>query len=220
MAFVATLCRPKANIHRLFAPPGSLQKSTHFWDPSKSTPWVAKVAPWPPFGRQGLHFGYFWAPFREPFLLRFLILFQTPQNLDFAIPYFTFACFKHPKRCHFRTPFQSLFRPHFGTPFGRAFWPFLAPQGADQASPCRFWTIFGTPRGPKWSLGATRGGQGKPKREVPRVTLEVPFASWKRPFFQRGPASHSYRFRHPLKPPRRIFGTPLGDIRLVLGPRG
>ena len=41
-AFFAPLGRPKPNIHRLFCGPGALQKSTHFWDPSKSTPWVAK----------------------------------------------------------------------------------------------------------------------------------------------------------------------------------
>ena len=155
-----------------------------------------------------------------PILIIFLMFFRPPQNLVFELPYNSFACFKHPKNSHFRTPFQTLFRPHFGTPFGRAFWPVLAPQGADPASPCRFWSLFGTPWDRKWSLGALRGGQGRPKREVPRSTVEVPFASWTRSVFRRGPASHSYRFWDPLGSPRRPFGIPLGDIRLVSGRRG
>ena len=40
----APLCRPRANIHRLCCAPGALQKSTHFWDPSKSTTGVTKSA--------------------------------------------------------------------------------------------------------------------------------------------------------------------------------
>ena len=77
----------------------------------------------------------------------FLILFRTHQNLDFAIPYRTFACFKHPK----------IVRPHFGTPFGRAFWPTLAAKGADLASPCRFWTLFRTPLGSKMGPWSDQG---------------------------------------------------------------
>ena len=71
-----------------------------------------------------------------------------------GIIYSTFQGFSHPKSSHFWTPFLSFFRPHFGTPFGRAFWPTLAPKGADLASPCRFWNLFGTPLGSKmgpWS---------------------------------------------------------------------
>ncbi len=89
-----------------------------------------------------------------------LILFRTPQNLDFAIPYSVIGGFSHPKSSHFGTPFQSLFRYHFGTPFGRAFWPTLAPKGADLASPCRFWSLFGTPPGVQ---NGPRGAQGLPK---------------------------------------------------------
>ena len=87
-------------------------------------------------------------------------LFRTPQNLDFAIPYSVIGGFSHPKSSHFGTPFQSLFRYHFGTPFGRAFWPTLAPKGADLASPCRFWSLFGTPPGVQ---NGPRGAQGLPK---------------------------------------------------------
>ena len=97
-------------------------------------------------------------------MIIFLILFRPPQNLVFALHYNTFACFKHPKSSHFRTPFQSLFRPHFGTPFGRAFWPFLAPQGAERASPCRFWTIFGTPLGSKMGPWSDQGRPRKAKK--------------------------------------------------------
>ena len=40
--------RPKANIHRFFCTLETLQKSTHFWTLSKSTPGGVKVDPWPP----------------------------------------------------------------------------------------------------------------------------------------------------------------------------
>ena len=111
-------------------------------------------------GSQWLHFGTFWDPCWEPLLFIFLILFRAPQNLDVAIPYSVFLCFSHPKNSHFESPFRSLVRYHFGTPFGRAFWPTLVPKGADLASPCRFWSLFGTPPGVQ---NGPRGAQGLPK---------------------------------------------------------
>ena len=39
---------PQAEHSSIFDDPGTLQKSTHFWDPSKSTMEGGKVAPWPP----------------------------------------------------------------------------------------------------------------------------------------------------------------------------
>ena len=129
---------PKANDHRFVGPPGASQKTIHFRTPSKSTPGGGKVDPCWPWAANGSIFHSFGIHFGSHFTSYFFILFQTPQNLDFALPYCTFASFKHPKSSHFETPFHSLFRPHFGTPFGRAFWPTLAPQGADLASPCRF----------------------------------------------------------------------------------
>ena len=91
-------------------------------------------------------------------------------------------------------------KSNFWTPFGGAFWPFMAPQGADLASPCRFWSIFWTPLPwrPKWALGAPRWGQKGQKREVPRLPVDVPWPSWKRRVLRRGPESHSYRFWDPL----------------------
>ena len=120
---------------------------------------------------------YFWGPFWNPFLIMFLILFRTPQNLDFALPYSTFEGFKHPKSSHFGTPFRSLFRSHFGTPFGRAFWPFLAPQGADLASPCRFWSIFGTPLGSKMGPWSDQGRPGRSKRASSKLCGGGPVAA-------------------------------------------
>ena len=169
---------------------------------------------WPPFGRQWLHFAYFWVPFRKPCFLRFLILFRTHQNLDFAILYNVLEGFSHPKSSHFGTPFRSLFRYHFGTPFGRAFWATLAPKGADLASPCRFWTLFGTPPGVQ---NGPRGAQGLPKtvhkrgpendpcpQGVPRAILIdfwIPLVT-KAPFWE------------PLGWHKARFGTPLGDLGL------
>ena len=54
VAFFSPPGRPRANIHRFFGAPGTLQKSIHFWYPSKSTPGGGKVDPWPPWGRLGL----------------------------------------------------------------------------------------------------------------------------------------------------------------------
>ena len=132
-----------------FWPPGCLSKNDPFSDPFKIDPGGWQSRPLPALGGQWLHFSFFWGPFWEPFCIIFFILFQTPQNLDFALPYCTFASFKHPKSSHFGTPFRSLFRPHFGTPLWRAFWRTLAPRGAERASPCRFWSILGNRLGSK-----------------------------------------------------------------------
>ena len=131
-----------------FAPQGH-SKNRPIFGTSQNRPrgWQSRplAALWPPMAPFCMFFG----SILRAIFHHFSILFRTPQNLEFAIPYVTFEGFKHPKSSHFGTPFRSPFLPHFGTPFGRAFWRFLAPQGADLASPCRFWNIFGTPLGSK-----------------------------------------------------------------------
>ena len=117
--FFAALCRPGLTSIDFFAPQGHF-KNRPIFGTLKIDPVGGKVAPWPPLGRQWFHFCYFFDPFWNPFFIVFSILFRTPQNLDFAIPYGVFEGFSHPKSSHFGTPFRSLFRTHFGTPFGRA----------------------------------------------------------------------------------------------------
>ena len=89
-----------------FWPPGCRSKNDPFSDPFKIDPGGWQSRPLPALGGQWLHFSFFWGPFWEPFYIIFLILFQTPQNLDFALPYCTFASFKYPKSSHFGTPFR------------------------------------------------------------------------------------------------------------------
>ena len=149
-----------------------------FLGPLKIDPVGGKVAPWPPFGRQGLHLAYFRFSFVVKCFIIFLILFRPPQNLVFALPYGTFACF--------RTLFLSLVRPHFGTTFGRAFWPFLAPQGAERASPCRFWTIFGTPPGSKMEPWSDQGRPEKPKQASRKLCGGGPVCVLEAPCFPKG----------------------------------
>ncbi len=84
---------PRANIHRLFCDLGTLQKSTHFGDPSKSTPGGLTIDPWPPLGRSGVDFRYFGGPFWAPILATFLYFFREAENLDFERPYSTFDGF-------------------------------------------------------------------------------------------------------------------------------
>jgi len=200
--------------------PRGTSKIDRFSDPSKSTKVGDKVAPWPPIGRQGFHLAYFWGPFWYPFFIIFYILFRTPQNHDFAIPYVTFEGFKHPKSSHFSTPLQSLFRPHFGTPFGRAFWPFLAPQGADPASPCRFWVISWTPLGVQNAALERPGRPEKPKQASRKLCGRGPVCVLEAPCAPKGSREPFSSILNPLGHQGAFLGPPLADIRLVLGPRG
>ena len=160
-------------------------------------------------------------------MIIFLILFRTPQNLDFAIPYTVFEGFSHPKSSHFGIPFRSLFRYHFGTPFGRAFWPTLAPKVPTLPPHVDFGTFLGPPWGPKWDLGAPMGGQGGQKGWSPELGSRsrlglgralcangVPKAiliDFGTPLGDQGPL-----FRTPLGEQGAHSGPPLGVIRLVL----
>ena len=134
----------------------------------------------------------------------FLILFRTPQNLDFAIPSITFWCSWSPKTSHFELHFLSFFRSHFGNPFERAFWPVLAPQGADLASQCRFCSLFGTPLGLQidpWRRQRRPEGSQKAGSKVegghPGAALDATCTP-----------------KGSVKPFWSIWGAPLGDLRL------
>ena len=123
------------------------------------------------------------------------------------------ALILEPLFVHFSDP---ILGPPLEEPFGPP-WPPKVPTLPPHVD---FGTFLGPPWGPKWDLGAPRCDQEGPKKLVPRVSFEDPWPSWERPVFRRVPASHSYRFWVPLGSPRRVFGTPLGDIRLVWDPVG
>ena len=141
-----------------------------------------------------------------------LILFLNPQNRGFAIPSHTFrysgitkAIFLGPLFNHF---FDPILGPPFEEPFEEPFgppWPQKVPTLPPHVD---FETFLGSPLGSKMGPWSAHGRPRGAKRLVPRARFEVPFPSWTRPVFQRGPASHPYRFWDPLGWPSRLFGSP------------
>ena len=95
-----------------------------------------------------------------PIFYYFLILFLNPQNLDFAIPYSVFEGFSIAKALILGPLLDHFFDPILGPPFEEPFGPPWPPKVPTLASPCRFWTLFGTPLGSKM---APWGTQGDPK---------------------------------------------------------
>ena len=124
----------------------------------------------------------------------FLLLFLNPQNRGFAIPSDTFRYSSITKALFLGPLFDHFFDPILGPPFEEPFGPPWPPKVPTLPPHVDFGPFLGPPLDPKWDLGATRCAKEGPKREVPRDTFEVPFASWTRLVFQRGPASHPYRF--------------------------
>ena len=103
------------------------------------------------------------------------------------------------QKLSFWDPFSITFSTPFWDPLWESLLAHLGPQRCRPWQPqVDFGAFLGPPWGPKWGLGAPMGGQGGPKRLVPRVALEVPFASWSRLVVRRGPENHSYRLGDPL----------------------
>ena len=63
--------RPRANIPSTFWRSDALRKSTNFWTLSKSAPGGLTIGLWPPLGRLGVDFIYFWNPFMGSLLVIF-----------------------------------------------------------------------------------------------------------------------------------------------------
>ena len=125
--------------------------------------------------------------------------------------------FSIPKALILAPLFDHFFDPIFGPPFEEPFGPPWSPKVPTLPPHVDFGPFLGPPLGSKMGPWSAHGRPREPKKLVPRVTWEVPFASWIRLVRQRGPESHSYRLWVPLGWPRVPFGTPLGVIRLVLG---
>ena len=194
---MAPLCRPRANIHQLVCAPRALQKSTHFWDPSKSTPLVAKS----PIGRPldangsilhtfwihfGNHFSSYFRYFSEP-LKTWILQYLTTLLLVLSIQ----------KALILGPLFYHFFDPILGPPLEEPFGPPWPPKVPTLVSPCRFWTLFGTPLGSKMAAWGTQGVHQTVHKTGPGRNL------------------------CPEGVPRAIFidfGTPLGGQGAHLGP--
>jgi hypothetical protein len=174
----APLCRPRANIHRLFAPQGH-SKNRPIFGTSQNRPrwWQSRplAALWPPMAPFCILFGSILGAIFH----HFSILFRTPQNLDFAIPYSVFEGFSNLKALILGPLFDHFFDPILGPPLEEPFGPPWSPKVPTLPPHVDFGPFLGPPLDPKWDLGATRGGQEKLKREVLRAGLDVPKPFWK-----------------------------------------
>jgi hypothetical protein len=162
-------------------------------------------------GRQGLHFSYFWHPFWEPFFIICLILFLNPQNQDFAIPYYTFEDFKHPKSSHFKTPLDHFFDPILEPPLEELFgqpWPPKVPTLPPHVD---FIPFLVPPLDPKSALGAPRGGQKDQNVAGGRLTLGPLFDHFFDPILEPSleePFGQHWSPKVPTFPPHVDFWIP------------
>ena len=165
VALAAPLCRPRANIHRLFAPRVT-PKSTHFGTSQKSTRgWQRRplAALWPPMAPFCILFGSILGAIFH----HFSILFRTPQNLFFAIPYSVFEGFSNLKALILGPLFDHFFDPILGPPSEEPFGPPWPPKVPTLPPHVDFGPFLGSPLDPKWALGATRCAQRVSKWQLP-----------------------------------------------------
>ena len=161
MGLFAPLGRPRANIHRLFGAPGALQKSTHFWDPSKSTPWVAKSPLGRPLAANGSILHTFWIHFGNHFSSYFRY-FSEPLK-TWILQYLTafLKVLAIPKALILGPLFYHFFDPILGPPLEEPFGPPWPPKVPTLPPHVDFGVILGPPLGSKmgpWS------DHGRPKR--------------------------------------------------------
>ena len=109
----------------------------------------------------------------------FSILFRTPQNLVFAIPYSVFEGFSNLKALISGPLFDHLFDPILGPPLEEPFGPPWSPKVPTLPPHVDFGPFLVPPLDPKQDLGATRCAQKGPKKLVPRAGVDVPKPSWK-----------------------------------------
>ena len=158
MGLFAPLCRPRANIHRLFAPQGH-SKNRPIFGTSQNRPrwWQSRplAALWPPM----VPFCILVGSILGAIFHHISILFRTPQNLDFAIPYSVFEGFSHLKALILGPLFDHFFDPILGPPLEEPFGPPWPPKVPTLPPHVDFGSFLGPPLDPKWDLGATRCAQ-------------------------------------------------------------
>ena len=109
----------------------------------------------------------------------FSILFRTPQNLVFAIPYSVFEGFSNLKALILGPLFDHFFDPILGPPLEEPFGPPWPPKVPTLPPHVDFGPFLGSPLDPKWDLGATRCAQEGLKKPASRKPDRIPRPSWK-----------------------------------------
>ena len=143
-----------------FLRPRGTPKVDPFLGPLKIDPVGDKVAPWPPFGRQWLHFACFLDPFWEPIFIIFRY-FSEPLKTWFLQYLTAFLKVLAIQKLSFWDPFSIT----FSTPFWDPLWKsLLAHLGRQRCRPCLPMSILVSFWDPPWIQNGTLERPGAPRK--------------------------------------------------------